>query len=154
MAMMIRVFPSSRKKVKREKNKGTLVVGADNAMGISMTITEQVCLSSSNLSDLAQCLTVNQKSRILRIFAAFCGILRHVNEAHFARNVKEWDFFCVFQTLCFGGLGVPVCSRTAVADVKLDKLDEGISLCVLWLTLTGLQPWWSIRHLLSAFLHW
>ena len=77
MAMMIRVFPSSRKKVKREKNKGTLVVGADNAMGISMTITEQVYLSSSNLSDLAQCLTVNQKSRILRIFAAFCGILRH-----------------------------------------------------------------------------
>ena len=61
------------KKVKREKNKGTLVVGADNAMGISMTITEQVCLSSSNLSDLAQCLTVNQKSRILRIFAVFCG---------------------------------------------------------------------------------
>ena len=71
--MMIRVFPSSRKKVKREKNKGTLVVGADNAMGISMTITEQVCLSSSNLSDLAQCLTVNQKRSHI---ADFCGILR------------------------------------------------------------------------------
>ena len=95
---------SSQKKEKRKEQRDD-GQSSENAMGISMTITVQVCLSS-----------------FVVIFFRFTwpagGCLQN-------RRRQTWQGASWMEFHC-----------------------------VLWLTLTGLQPWWSIRHLLSAFLHW